>query len=664
MGIKASGQLIARVIAVARHSHRRLGFTYVSRHPRTNVATLVAALLVGVSSFCVISVAASNTVPATSVGFDISFPQCAGALPAAPGYGIVGVNSGKNFTINKCLARELQWAQNAGNGAPGFYLNSGNPGPLNDAAWPTSQTTPKVCSGANSAPCAFDYGWNAAHASYGAAIAAEATNGAPSPASAATSASWWLDVEVANPWEARLSSYGATAASHVNDQASLLGMAAYLKGVGVKSVGIYTGAAMWQSIMGATASTFAAFPLWIPGPATLVTAQDECSAHSFLGGRIGIVQYPSLGYDGDYTCGLLSAPITASVSVSATSTVSNQIVVTNNEGAVTFAQATGAPALLVNATGLVTASGPVAVGTYSATGTTTDSAGNTGTFSFTLEAGVLTQAPPTIGAVKVSGSAKFSTQLAIANGVGSVTFTQTTGTPALKVSATGLITPSGALAVGVYHATGTTSDASGDAGTFSFTLSVGTIVERPPLTASVAAGSSATYSHLLVVGANLGPVTFVQTHGLPTLVVSSTGLVTTNGVLTKGIYFARGTDSDATGDRGTFAFTLTVTGAVATTTTTMIVSSTSTTVPLIPVATRVIGRAVAGRSRTLVIVGHNFYGRPTITSHAGTVAIVTRDSGNRLVVVVDVRARSRKGVFTFTLTFSGGQNCTVRYHQS
>ena len=50
--------------------------------------------------------------------------------------------------------------------------------------------------------------------------------------------------------------------------------------------------------MGSTGSTFASFPLWIPGPATLVTAQDECLAHSFLGGRIGIVQYPSLGYCG------------------------------------------------------------------------------------------------------------------------------------------------------------------------------------------------------------------------------------------------------------------------------------------------------------------------------------------------------------------------------
>ena len=606
------------------------------------------------------SVAASNTVPATSVGFDISFPQCASSFPGSPGFGIVGVNNGRNFTINKCLARELKWAQGATNGTAGFYLNSGNPGPINDTSWPSSQSAPKICSGANSTPCSYDYGWNAAHASYGAAIAAEATDGSSSPAAAATSAPWWVDVEIANPWQARLSSYGPTATSHANDQAAIQGMIGYLTSVGVTSVGIYSGAMMWQSIMGSTGSTFAAYPLWIPGPATLVTAADECSADSFLGGRIGIVQYPSQGYDGDYKCGLLSTPVTTAVSVSASSSVSDQIVVTNSEGPVTFTQSVGAPALLVSATGLVTTSAPLAVGTYNATGTTTDTSGNTGPFSFTLQVGVLTQSSPPFGSAKVSGSAKYSNQLAVSNGVGAVSFVQTAGAPVLLVSTTGLISTSGPLAVGAYSATGTMSDPGGDIGTFIFTLNVGSIKQRPPLLATVTADSSEKFSDQLLVGANLGPVTFVQTNGQPRLVVSSTGLVSTDGSLIKGTYSAKGTTSDVTGDRGLFTFSLTVTGAVTTTTT---VPVTSTTMSVLPVATRVVGRAMAGRSRTLIIVGRNFYGRPTVTSHAGTVAIVTRDTGTRLVVVVDVRARSRKGVFQFTLRFAGGQHCHVRYEQ-
>ena len=624
------------------------------------MATFVTALLVGVSSFYVIPVAASNTVPVTSIGFDISFPQCTHPFPTAPGFGIVGVNNGKNFTINKCLAQELKWAQGSVSGAPGFYVNSGDPGPINDTSWPTSQNTPKVCSGANSTACAYDYGWNAAHASYGAAVAAEATDGSPSPAAAATSAAWWLDVEVANPWEARLSNYGPTPASHANDQAALLGMIAYLTSVSVTSVGIYSGATMWHSIMGSTASTFASYPLWIPGPATLGTAAAECSAHSFLGGRIGIVQYPSQGYDGDYKCGLLNSAITNAVSVSASSTASDQILVTNNEGPVTFALTAGAPALLVSATGLVTTNGSLAAGTYSATGTTTDTSGNAGTFSFTLLVGNLTQSTQRTGTAKVSVSAQFSSQLAVTNGVGAVTFTQSTGRPVLLVSSTGLITTSGPLAVGTYRATGTTSDTGGDKGRFVFTLSVGTIKQRVPLAATVIAVSSATFSDQLLVGANAGPVTFVQTNGQPKLVVSSTGLVTTNGLLTKGTFTAKGTTSDAAGDVGVFIFSLTVSGSSTTSTTVLV---TSATVPITPIATRVMGHATRGRSRTLVIVGQNFYGRPTVSSHAGTVAIVTRDTGQRLVVVVDVRARSRNGVFVFTVRFPDGQRCQVHYRQ-
>jgi len=38
---------------------------------------------------------------------------------------------------------------------------------------------------------------------------------------------------------------------------------------------------------------------------------------SFTGGRVAMIQYGSLGYDGDYACGLLNTPLTTSVSVPA-----------------------------------------------------------------------------------------------------------------------------------------------------------------------------------------------------------------------------------------------------------------------------------------------------------------------------------------------------------
>jgi hypothetical protein len=190
---------------------------------------------------------------------------------------------------------------------------------------------------------------------------------------------------------------------------------------------------------------------------------------------------------------------------------------------------------------------------------------------------------------------------------------------------------------------------------------VGALVQRAPLTASVTTDNSSAFTAQLAVGANLGAVTYVQTSGLPRLIVSSTGAVTTYKQLNKGTFKASGTVSDATGDAGAFTFTLTVTQSVVPTTT---VPTTTTTLPPPPVALRVIGHAVAGQSKSLVIVGSGFFGRPSITSHKGTIVLVTSDTGNRLYVIAVVRSHSRKGVFNFLLRFSTGQVCKVRYNQT
>jgi len=59
-----------------------------------------------------------------------------------------------------------------------------------------------------------------------------------------------------------------------------------------------------------------------------------------------------------------------------------------------------------------------------------------------------------------------------------VTYVQTSGTPSLVVSTSGLVTTSGALTAGSYVAKGTTSDPAGDTGTFTLTLKVGALVQR------------------------------------------------------------------------------------------------------------------------------------------------------------------------------------------
>jgi hypothetical protein len=228
----------------------------------------------------------------------------------------------------------------------------------------------------------------------------------------------------------------------------------------------------------------------------------------------------------------------------------------------------------------------------------------------------------------------------------------------LVVSATGLVTTSGTLAAGTYVAKGSVSDASSGIGTFAFTLTVGAITQNAPTSTSLNATLTSTYTKQLTVSRNDGPVTFVQTSGAPALVVSAGGLITTSGPLGAGAYTVRGTTGDLHGDKGKFVFTLNVTATPATTTTTL-----ATTPPAVPTATTVKGYAVAGKTKVLTVIGANFFGQPIVLSHAGTTVVVSRDTGHSLTLRVRVRARSRRGVFVFTLTFSDGQTCRVRYVQ-
>ena len=586
----------------------------------------------------------ATSIPPTSIGYDISFPQCSEAKPPSPGFGIVGVNGGHAFSANPCLARELAWAQGAVNPNPAFYANADNPGPAFTSNWPINQQTPKVCSGADSVACSYDYGWNAARLAFANAVNAEKSNGSSSPAGAAVAAPWWLDVETGNKWQSI--ELGRSSATGAYDEAAIEGMIASFTNIGVAKLGIYSTSQQWNVITVSTPPSLPQVPVWIPGFGSVPAAQVGCSSASFTGGRVALIQFGLNGYDGDYVCGLLSVPVSTAVSVAGSSTFTSQLVSTNNDGAVSYVQTSGTPQLVVSATGLVTTSAALPLGTYVATGTSVDAQGNAGSFSLTLAVGKLLQGVPATGSVKSSASAAFNSQLNVTGSSGAVTYVQTSGTPQLLVSASGVVTTSGVLPAGSYVTKGTTSDASGDVGKFTFTLTVGTLVQRAPTSASVTTIGSSTYSVQLDVGANFGAVTYVQNRGSPNLLVSSSGLVTSSGTLASGSYIAAGTVSDPSGDVGTFSFKLNVT-----------------TPQIAPTATSIVGHVVAGRTVTLTIHGTGFYGRPGITSHAGTAAVVTRDTGQLLIVRVTSRARSRNGVFTFTITLSDGLACNIRYNQ-
>ena len=222
--------------------------------------------------------------------------------------------------------------------------------------------------------------------------------------------------------------------------------------------------------------------------------------------------------------------------------------------------------------------------------------------------------------------------------------------PSLDVSPTGQLSTSGTLVKGTYVVSGTTSDQGGDSGSFSFRLIVGTITQGAPIRATVGPIASATFTDQLAVTGASGTISFTQTSGTPSLVVSPTGQVTTSGALALGSYLAQGTTSDPSGDTGTFTLTVLVA-----------------TIPppsiTLPSARRVVGTAVAGRTVMLRIIGSGFYGRPMVSSHPGTIARVIKDTGTQLVVRVSVRPGSRPGTYTFTITLASKKTVKIRYVQ-
>ena len=229
--------------------------------------------------------------PKATRGYDISWPQCDGAYPAKPAFGIVGVNRGIVFSENPCLASQIAWA---GGAAGELYVNTANPGPALSSRWPVGQTSPRYCDPANpdTAECAYDYGWNAAVASFEIAVAAyESLSLAASP----TGTTWWLDVETSNSWREE-------AFALAFNVAALEGQVDYLHSVGVTKLGFYSTTSQWGAITGGT-TAFAAYPSWGAGAPNERVARSHCqSTPGFTGGRLAMVQYPWAGFDADLRC--------------------------------------------------------------------------------------------------------------------------------------------------------------------------------------------------------------------------------------------------------------------------------------------------------------------------------------------------------------------------
>jgi hypothetical protein len=285
--------------------------------------------------------AAALATPST-VGYDLSYPQCETSPPQFASFAIVGVNGGLANDPNPCLVQQLAWASAAPGlrrpALPGlsFYLNAADPG-NGVADWPppaagtaTSGTPYGSCDGSWSRACAFSYATQRAAYSYALAVAAAplaaATALAPaemplapaemplapaatplSPAAVApppvATAPWWIDVEIGASWASRSSSR-EWAQLNV---AALHGYLAGLRAAGARGpVGLYSNAYQWRAITGLgprASRTYFRFAEhdWVTGSTTLAQARRAC-AKPFSGSVATIAQFTEGVYDRDYAC--------------------------------------------------------------------------------------------------------------------------------------------------------------------------------------------------------------------------------------------------------------------------------------------------------------------------------------------------------------------------
>lgn len=276
-----------------------------SRVAAKAVVAVLAALM-----FLPAAVASAKPAPttATPIGYDVSWPQCGKALPTTHAFGIVGVNDGMANNTNSCLAAQLSWAQRARGGTTQarmqLYVNTGNPGGLGTASWPTSNVDPAglvapnphgTCAGSDSVACAWMYGWNRALEDIRDRFLPAATQAKVN--TDPTTYPWWLDVELANSWKT-----GGTPSDHASNAAVLRGMVDHFHGRGI-TVGVYSTGYQWDLIVGPRAADFAGLDSWLAGARNLSEAKSMCAGAPLNpGGRVVLTQFVAKNLDNDHSC--------------------------------------------------------------------------------------------------------------------------------------------------------------------------------------------------------------------------------------------------------------------------------------------------------------------------------------------------------------------------
>jgi hypothetical protein len=265
---------------------------------------LRSSVVVALAVLATLLAAPGTASAGTTVGYDVSHPQCDKSLPSDRAFAIIGVNGGTATKVNPCLATQLTWAS-ASSGAvvsqpkAQLYLNTANPGELRTqvTTWPKRGVTPYgSCTGTNSTACSWQYGWERAQNSVLSFFtpAAQAARLDSQPGRYR----WWLDVETMNTWQS-----GSVAAKDRN-RATVEGMTAYLVSRGAR-VGFYSTNQQWAEIVGAVpaSSTLTGRDSWLAGATSLSGAQANCAKPALVpAGKVTLTQYVQSGLDRNHAC--------------------------------------------------------------------------------------------------------------------------------------------------------------------------------------------------------------------------------------------------------------------------------------------------------------------------------------------------------------------------
>lgn len=234
-------------------------------------ASVVFATFLATAASSGVEAAASGPYPTGQSGYDVSYPQCGGAPPSGS-FGIVGVNGGRPFSMNACLAAE--YAAAPGPIAASLYINTGYSGAYGKSITPGCSASSSSVSGTGRQQQAWAIGCSEAETSI--------TNATQKGATVV--AAWWLDVETANSWSSGNLSLNRYA---------IQGAATRLAQSGLP-VGIYSSASMWSTITGAGFTPAGVVADW-------ETAGGSCSA-PFTTSPVWLVQSTTSGFDSDLAC--------------------------------------------------------------------------------------------------------------------------------------------------------------------------------------------------------------------------------------------------------------------------------------------------------------------------------------------------------------------------